>query len=115
MITSESFTKEELQKHLSSNGVTAETGQLVELFCKILDQTAAARTSSSSQTQQGAAPVEPQPDAVMVEIDGSTDEEAEPDQGGRRPRKAGKKVTKAAAEEIKRRRITKKTATKNDQ
>ena len=45
----------------------------------------------------------------MVEVEGSTDEEGEPDSTGIRPNKLAKKVLPAVAETIRRTRQTKKT------
>ena len=95
---------------LQNNGVTIEAGPLVQLFLNFLDQ--AATTSGSSNSQRQAAV--PPPDAEMEEIEGSTDEEAEPGQDGKRPNKAPKKVSAAAAADIKKRRITRKTALKKE-
>lgn len=115
MVSSDMFTKVELEQHLASNGITTEATQLVNLFCSFLDRTAATKATSSGYNH----PAPPNlaqaalPDAVMVEVECSTDEEAEPDQTGGRPKKL-KKVTQAVADTIKTKRLTKKTGLKGN-
>ena len=105
------FTKVELEEHLANNGITTEAAQLVNLFCSFLGRTAVTKATSSGHnhpTPPSLAQVA-QPDAVMVEVEGSTDEEGEPDLTGVRPKKLAKQVTQAVAETIKKTRQTKKT------
>ena len=110
------FTKKELLEHLADNGVTAEVEPLVNLFCSFLDRTAATKAASSGHNQ----PPPPslvqaaQPDTMMVEVEGSTDEEGEPDSTGVRPNKLAKKVSPAVAEHIKKTRLTKKSGLKGN-
>ena len=88
----------------------------MNLFCSFLDRTAVTKTTSSGHnhpTPPNLAQVA-QPDAVMVEVECSTDEEAEPDQTGGRPKTLMKKVTQAVAETIKTKRLTKKTGLKGN-
>lgn len=50
----------------------------------------------------------------MVEVEGSTDEEGEPDAVGTRPKQLAKQVLPAVAETIRRTRQTKKTGLKGN-
>ena len=119
VVTPSMFTKKELMDHLTTNGVTVDTEPLVTLFCSFLEHAAATRASSSGHAQPPPSPNldqllqhSVQQDAAMVEIEGSTDEEGEPDASGSRPKKCAKKVSAAVAETIKNKRHTRKTSLK---
>ena len=101
------FNKEDLTNHLLLNGITIDTAPLAQLFLNFLDVAVATSSSSSGQGS-----VAPKPDEDMVEVDGSTDEDADPGTDGKRPQKARKKVSAAVAADIKKRRLTKKTGAK---